>query len=229
MAEVDAAINYQRFDLMEHRRVRRIAVGSVDPARRNEPQRRALRQHRADLNRRGMRAQQHLAALRIAVREIEGVVHRAGGMTFRHVERGEVVPVVLDLRPGCHGKAEIGEYLRQFVHHLADRVAAAFRRFRRGEREVDCLGGKLRFQRRAFKRVLAGGKRIGDRFTQAVDFRPFSLPLFRRHPAQRFQQRRNRALLAKRGHPHLLQRRHIASASNRFQQFRLELIDVAHS
>ena len=55
--------------------------------------------HRADLHRRGVRAQQP------PVREIERVVHRARGMIRRDVERFEVVEVVFDLGPGGHIEA----------------------------------------------------------------------------------------------------------------------------
>ena len=57
--------------------------------------------------------------------EIEGVVHRPRRMAFGNVERGEIVPVVLDLRPGRDREAEIGEDLGELVHHLADRMDAA--------------------------------------------------------------------------------------------------------
>ena len=49
-------------------------------------------------------------------------------MALGDVERGEIVPVVLDLRPGRDREAEVGEDLGELVHHLADRVDAALRR-----------------------------------------------------------------------------------------------------
>ena len=49
----------QPFDLREHRRVRQVEiVAAVDAARRDDPDRRLVRLHVADLHRRGVRAQQ---------------------------------------------------------------------------------------------------------------------------------------------------------------------------
>ena len=59
----------QAFDLVEHRRVRRIAVDAIDAARRDDLDRRRVRFHVADLHVRGVRAQ-HAAAF-----HIERIVH----------------------------------------------------------------------------------------------------------------------------------------------------------
>ena len=128
VAEVDVAVDHQPFDLVEHRRVGGVAVGAVDPARRDDPQRRAVRHHRAHLHRaRCACAAASRAAVRVRrlVGEIERVVHRPRRVALGHVERGEVVPVVLDLGPGGDREAEVGEDLGELVHHLADRVDRA--------------------------------------------------------------------------------------------------------
>jgi hypothetical protein len=123
VAEVDVAIDHQAFDLVEHRRVRRRPSPSGRPARRDDPQAGACGKHRPHLHRAGVRPEQHASVRRgLFHREIERVVHRPRRMAFGHVERGEVVPVALDLRPGRHREAEIGEDFGEFVHHLADRV-----------------------------------------------------------------------------------------------------------
>ena len=199
---MDALVDDQALDLMEHRRVRRVAVRPIDAARRDHAQRRAARigfdhvQHRADLHRRGVGAQQHLALFCTAIREIERVVHRPRRMALGHVERGEVVPVVLDLGPGGDGEAHVGEDLGQFVHHLADRMDRTARGLGRGQRQVDPLARQPRLERRALERRLALGQRSGHAFAQAVYPGALVLPLLRRHPSQRLQQRRNRPLLA---------------------------------
>src|SRR3546814_7435356 len=88
MPHMDAAIDDETFDLVKHRRVRRIAVAAVDAAGRDDPDRRLLAHHRPDLHRRSMRAQQHRAAFGIVHlrREIESVVHRARGMRLGRSE-----------------------------------------------------------------------------------------------------------------------------------------------
>ena len=151
-------------------------------------------------------------------------MHRLGGMVGREVERGEIVPVVLDLRPGRDREAEIGENLGQLVHHLADRVDAALgdRRDRQGH--VEPLGRQPLLQRRAFQRRLARGERLGHRLAQAVDARPLALPLLRRHPAKRLQQAGHRALLAERGDALRLQRGEIAGARDPAEPVLLQLV-----
>ena len=57
MAKVDRPVDHQPLDLVEHRRVGRVAVRAIDPPRRDQPQRRAMLLHCADLHRRGVGAQ----------------------------------------------------------------------------------------------------------------------------------------------------------------------------
>ncbi len=115
-------VDHQPFDLVEHRRVGGVAVRAVGPSRRDQIERRLLRLHRADLHRRGVGPEQHRPPVRIRPIQIETVVHRPRRMILGKIERGEIVPIVLDLGPGGDRKAEIGENLGELVHHLADRV-----------------------------------------------------------------------------------------------------------
>ena len=73
MAERQVAIEDQALALVEHRRVRRVMVGAIGAADDDDADRRRLRQHGADLHRRGLRAQhrRRLVALR---RQVERVV-----------------------------------------------------------------------------------------------------------------------------------------------------------
>ena len=103
VGERDVLVDPQALDLVEHRRVRGVAVDAIDAARRDDLDRRRVRFHVADLDRRRVRAQ-HVAAL-----DVERVVHRARRMVLRHVERGEVVEVVLDLRAVGDLEAERAE------------------------------------------------------------------------------------------------------------------------
>ena len=136
-------------------------------------------------------------------------MHRPGRVAFRDIERGEIVPVVLDLRPGGDGEAHVGEDLGQFVHHLADRMDRAARRFGRRQREVDRFAGQLSLERGAFQSRLGAGQRLGHCLAKGVDLRARHLPFFGRHPAQRLQQARDRALLAEKFDPQSLQRAQI--------------------
>ena len=108
-------------------------------------------------------------------------MHRPGRMAFGDVERGEIVPVVFDLRTGRDGKAQVSENLCQFVHHLADRVDCPARGFKGGQRKVDRLACQLRFKRSRFQGRLAGAERLGHAFAQCVDLRSGFLALFGGH------------------------------------------------
>ena len=60
---------------------------------------------------------------RLGAREVERVLHVAGGMVRRHVERFEVVVVVLDLGAFEHLIAEAREDLLHLVADEAERMA----------------------------------------------------------------------------------------------------------
>ena len=103
IAEADALVDDEAFDLREHRRVRRVeVVAAVDAARRDDAHRRLVRLHVANLHARGVRAQQRRrpAADRRRHRrgEVQRVLHVARRVLGRHVQRFEVVPVVFELR-----------------------------------------------------------------------------------------------------------------------------------
>ena len=59
------------------------------------------------------------------LRQIEGVVHLARRMVRRDVEGGEIVEVVLDVRPFGDGEAHLAEDGDDLVDGLADRMDAA--------------------------------------------------------------------------------------------------------
>src|SRR3546814_2117623 len=117
MSQICALVDDKAFDLMEHRRMRRVTGGTINPARREDANRLFLPGHRADLHGRSMSAQQHAMPVAL-VREIECVVHRTRGMGLRDVKRTEIVPVILNLRSRRHGETEVREYFGEFVHHL---------------------------------------------------------------------------------------------------------------
>ena len=149
-------------------------------------------------------------------------------MRVRDIERGEIVPVVLDLGAGGDRETEIGKDFGEFVHHLRDGVNTSLGRSRRRQGQIQFFGGQLRIQSRCFHRFLAGGQGIGDGLTGTVDLRTLFLPLFRRHFAQGFQQQRNLALLAERSQADRFQRIAIGYSFNLLQIFVPDRLDVAH-
>ena len=94
VGERDPAVDREALDLQEDRRVGRVRrVAAIAAARRNHVERRRAREHRTDLVRRGMRAQDGVVV------EVEGVVDRARRVTRGGGQRVEVLPDGRDLVP----------------------------------------------------------------------------------------------------------------------------------
>ena len=94
-----------------------------------------MRLHRADLHRRRVRAEHHLLGL--AELHVERVLHRAAQGARAHVERLEVVPVVLDLGAFHHEVAHAHEDVLELTLHLRDEMQVAARSPVTAEGEVE--------------------------------------------------------------------------------------------
>ena len=116
----------QTLDLVEHRRVRLVAVAAEGAARHDDADRRLLRQHGADLHRARMGAQDHARAVGLLV-EVERIMLLARRMFGGHVECGEIVEVVLDMRAFGDREAEIAPDLHDLLPDLAHRMDRALR------------------------------------------------------------------------------------------------------
>src|SRR5437899_1141846 len=97
VAEMRALVDDEALDLVELRRMRRIRIDAIGAPRADHADRRLLRQHRAHLHRRRMRAQQHARTIFLRVEE-EGVVHLPRRMALGEIQFCEVVIVGLDVR-----------------------------------------------------------------------------------------------------------------------------------
>ena len=116
-----------------------VGIAAIDAARRNHRQRRAACQQRADLHRRGVRAQQP------AIGKIKGVVHRPRRMVGGNVQRLEIVEVVFDLRALRHIETGTAEQRLDSQPRPRDRVQP-HRAARRVPASVTSMrpGGQLR-------------------------------------------------------------------------------------
>ena len=92
-------------------------------------------------------------------RDVEGVLHGAGRVIGRDVERLEVVPVVLDLGAADHAESERGEDADDLAFDEGERVQRSGPRRAAGERDVDRVGGELRLLRHAAELVAASVSR----------------------------------------------------------------------
>ena len=139
--EAHALVHQQAFHLMEHRRVRGVRIHAIHATRCDDRQRQPVtcRAQRADLHRRGMRAQQHPLAIHLVI-EVEGVVHGTRRMIGRHVQRREIVEVVLDFRALRDLEADFAEQPLDAQSRARDRMQAAVAFAATVERHIHPVG-----------------------------------------------------------------------------------------
>ena len=220
-------VDDEALDLVEHRRVRLVAVAAIDTPRRDDADRRRLLHHGADLHRARVRAQKHAPAVRLGA-EIERVVLLARGMLGRDVELGEVQVIRLDVGSLGDREAQIGEDLHALVEHLADRMDAPLgnRAKTHGQRDVGPLVGKLLRESVGFQRALSPIEGGVDAFLDLVDRGTEALAILGRHGAERGHQCGDAALLAQRRDTRLLQRGKIPGGGNLAQELGFERLEV---
>ena len=215
-------VDHQALDLMKHRRMGLVGVAAVGTPGDDHPDRRLLREHRPDLHRRRMGAQQHARAVRLGI-EIERVVHIPRGVT-------EVIVVGLYVGPFGDRESHVGEDRGQLVGDLAHRMDAAGLGGRLAHRQgdVERLGVQARGERGVLERGAARGERGVDAVLNAVDRRPLLLALLRRHPAERLQQFGDGAFLAERRDAHGFERRFVGRAFDRADDLAFKLFEIGH-
>ena len=190
IGEGDVLVDVQPFHLVEDA----VCAGgdglvAEHAARADDADGRLLLLHRAHLQGGGMRAQRDVGLL---VDE-EGVLHVAGGMLLREVERREDVPVVLDVGTGDGGEADPLEDLTHLVHHDGDGVAGT---------ELDGRGGAggvgeaARGGCRVLQTLLLLVEESLRLLLQQVHLLPERLALLRRHILDFAQQGLQLAFLA---------------------------------
>src|SRR5664279_5273948 len=130
-----------------------------------EPETSSLRL--ADLHRRGVRAQVQPAPFVVLEVDVERVLHRPRRMVFGIVERGEAVPVGLDLRAvgdfETHRSEDCLDALKRSAHRM-DATAAARAA---GQADVKRLRRELHFEQAMREAALA--ERRLDRLLGGVD------------------------------------------------------------
>src|SRR3954468_20235026 len=134
VGERDVLVDGEALDLVELRRVGRVAVAAVGAPRDDDVERRRVGLHRADLHRRGVRAQDDVG------RDVEGVGVVAARVRRVVVEGVEVVVDEVDLGALDAREAEAEEDVLDLAPRLRDEVQAAdrLRRLAR-ERDVDAV------------------------------------------------------------------------------------------
>ena len=193
-------VDHQALDLVEHRGMRGIVVPPVHLPGADDPQRRAVLQHRAHLHGRRVRAQQG------PVREIEGVLHVAGRVPGGHVQALEVVELLLLLGPQGDGVPHPLQDLHDLVHRLGHGVEGPAAAALRGQRHVDALPGLARLVLPRAKLAPPGLDRPLHLVPEGVQLLAGRGTLLGAQLPQRLQQNGQRALLPQVAHPQLAER-----------------------
>ena len=105
-------------------------------------------------------------------------------MLGREVQRREIVEIVFDVRAIGDGKAHLGKNGGHLVHDLHGRMDAAPAARRRGQGQIQTLGGQLGIKGGGFQRGLALGQCRLNPVAQAIDQRPLLAALVRTHAPQ---------------------------------------------
>jgi len=190
---------------MKHRSVRHVRIDAIDATRRDDPHRRLLSLHHADLHRRGMSPQQP------AVAKVKRVVHGPRRMIGRNVEGFEVVPVVFDFRTIFNREAGGAENLLDATAHACYGMQPPAGLAAPGQGDIDGIGVELLFQLLRFQCTASLIQCIGQCRLRLVDGRACDATRFRIHGTEGFQQRGDFALLAQQANANILQRRNLGT------------------
>ncbi len=163
--------------------------------------------HVADLYAGCMRTQElfnMLALLFFIIRQEECILHFTRRVTGREVQCGEVIVVILNIRPFGNGKAHICENRREFLNCLRDRVDMSFFLWAGGERDVDGLSGKTCIKFLFLKRGLLGFYKIGNLIFQGIKLLPLGFALFRVHFTKGFHEGGDAPLFTQNSDTHII-------------------------
>ncbi|ABA47491.1 hypothetical protein BURPS1710b_1895 [Burkholderia pseudomallei 1710b] len=224
--EADVLVDPQAFDLVEHRRVRRIAVDAVRAARRDHLDGRPVHSRIADLHRARVRAQQQRAAVRVLAVDVERILHRARRMILRAVQCGEVVPVGFDLGAVGHVETDRAKNLFDTLPRAHHRMEASRPGTSAGQRDVDRLGGETLVQERVGKRLAARVERGFDLLLRDIDARAFRLARLGIELAEALQQLGQRARLTEKPRLLVLERGDIRSPFERLLRVGDNLVQI---
>ena len=191
IGHADAFVDDQTFDLMEQRGMGRIDVIAAEyTARCNDADRRLLVFHRADLNRRGLRAENDVVGY------IEGVLRIACRMILRNVQGFEIVVVGLDIRTLCDRESHADKDILDFIQNKIDRMLLADRNFSARHRDIQCLALELALEGNCFQTLLVLSQARFNRRAEVIDHLTKRRTFLRREAAHILHQSRDLALFA---------------------------------
>ena len=191
IGHADALVDDQTLDLMEQRGMGRIDVVTAEyTARCNDADRRLLVFHRADLNRRGLRAENNIIGY------IEGVLRITCRMILRNVQGFEIVVVGLDIRTLCDRESHADKNILDFIQNKIDRMLLANRNFSARHRDIEGLALELALEGNCLQTLLVLSQTCFNRRAELVDHLTERRTLLRSEAAHILHQSRDLALFA---------------------------------
>ena len=136
-----------------------------------------------------MGAQHELQARGVFCVDVERILHRARRMVLRIVQRGEVVPVGLDLGTVGHIEADRAEDLLDALPGADHRMDTARRASPAGQRDIECFFGQARLQLRAGQLRAARVERRLELRLRGIDERAGGLAFLDRERTQALEER----------------------------------------
>src|SRR6185437_9907493 len=161
-----------------------------------------------------------------AIAQIERIVHGAGRMFGRNVQRLEVMKVVFDLRSLGNLEAGALEDALDAQPRQRDRMQSAERLAAPRQRDVDRAGGERLPDRGLLQLRTARLEPLLDERFRRVDAGAGGTPLGLRHRAQTLQLLGERALATEPAHAHLLEGGQIGAGRDLSQRRAYELLAV---
>ncbi len=142
-----------------------------------------------------MGAQKHARAVRLLV-EIKRVVLLPGRVLGGHVERAEIIKVILDVRPFGDIEAQVAPDLNDLLPHVADRVDGAAHLGADRQGDINAFRLQPQFKSGAAQHLLALGEGRGDLGLQLVELGSKAPALLGLHCGERLHPVGNPALFA---------------------------------
>ena len=221
----DALVDGKTLDLVKHRRVGLVIVGTIHAPRTDNANGRAVGFHAADLHGAGVGAQYgggaviarsplhikcvHFGPRRVVAGDVKGV---------------EIIPVAFDLRTFGNGEPHVGKDRGHFFRHLTDRMNGALGALAACQCHIKPFAAQTGIKGSIAKGGFLGDQGRVDLVLECIERGAGSLALFGRHLAQLAHLQADLAFFAKGLHAQIFQRGFVLGVGHKGQIFLLQII-----
>ncbi len=220
--ETDVAVDGKPLYLREHRGMRYVRVAAINASRHDDPDRRTVLQHGANLHRGCVGAQQQ------ARLEVERVVHGARRVILRDVQRREIVEVLFNFRARMHFESGLPKDVDHAAQRAGDRMQLARGQAAPRESHVDGLSREFGLDPCRLERGATHLYGPDQRLLGFVDGLAGRRPLVRRQRTEFARPERESAFPAKKFNAHPVELREVVRRVDRGFSLLEQLSDAAH-